>query len=294
MSIGFCRYRRRAAWLALAPWVALGCSAGRADADAGTCFARLVAAIDIGHSRSSPGAKDVFGRAELDYNVELAATIEDDLVRSGIGRVVLVNRSLDMASLPERPQKAFCAGADLFVSVHHDNVDDNLKKGVVDENGRRLRSNDRIEGYTVYFSSQNKYPDLSKSLGLSLAEALRASGVVPATPYRDVIADDLRRPVSSDLSVFDFQRLKVSQTSPIPAVLLEAGFISNRNDIRRLRSAEYRQRIARGVAEGLKSMCATRPDLAGLNRTAADRRLRCGASDRGRPGEVPWGQTHRV
>jgi N-acetylmuramoyl-L-alanine amidase len=100
--------------------------------------------------------------------------------------------------------------------------------------------------------------------------------VVPATPHRDVIADDLRRPVGRDLSVFDFQRLKVSQTSPVPAVLLEAGFISNRNDIRRLRTAEYRQRIARGVAQGLKSMCATRPDLAGLNRTAGDRRLRCG------------------
>jgi N-acetylmuramoyl-L-alanine amidase len=278
MSIGFRRYRRRAAWLASAVWVALGWSPGRADTDVGTCFARLVAAIDIGHFRSSPGARDVFGRAELDYNVELAATIEDELMRSGIGRVVLVNRSRDMASLSDRPMKAFCAGADLFVSVHHDTVDEYLKTVIVDANGRRIRSNDLIEGYTVYFSSQNGFADLSVSLGLSVAEALRANGVVPATPYRNVIADGLRKPVSADLNVFDYQKLKVSRTSPIPAILLEAGFLSNRNDMRRLKTAEYRRRIALGLVQGLKAACAKHPGLAGLNRTAGDHRMRCGGT----------------
>ena len=195
MSIGFPRYGWRAAWGVLAAWVVLGCMPARAADDMGTCFTLLVAAIDIGHSRSSPGAKDVLGRDELDYNVELVATIEDQLVRSGIGRVVLINRNLDTASLPERPQRAFCAGADLFISVHHDNVVDSLKMGVVDEQGR---------------------------------------------------------------------------------ILIEAGFLSNRNDMRRLQSAEYRLRIARGVVEGLKAMCVKHPGLAGLNKTAGNRRLGCG------------------
>jgi N-acetylmuramoyl-L-alanine amidase len=276
MSIDFRRYRHHALWLASAVWVAPGWNPVTADNDVGKCFAQLVAAIDIGHFRSSPGARDVFGRAELDYNIELAARIEAELVRSGIGGVVLVNRSLDMTSLPARPMKAFCAGADLFVSVHHDNVDENLKTGAVDENGRRIRSNDLIEGYTVYFSSQNRYADLSFALGLSVAEALRASGVLPATPYRNIIADELREPVSADLNVFDYQKLKVSRTSPIPAILLEAGFLSNRNDVRRLRNAEYRQRIALGIVDGLKAMCARHPGLAGLNRTAGNRRMQCG------------------
>lgn len=264
--------------IALASWLALGCSPARAADDAGTCFTQLVAAIDIGHTRSSPGAKDVFGRDELDYNVELAATITGQLERSGIGRVVPINRNLDMASLSERPQRAFCAGADLFISVHHDHVVDSLKTSVVDERGRKLRSNDRIEGYTVYFSSQNRYADLSRLLGLSVAEALRASGAVPATPFQDVIADDLRKPASVDLNVFDYRKLKVSQTSPIPSVLIEAGFLSNRNDVRRLRSAEYQLQIARGVVEGLKAMCAKHPGIAGLNRAAGDRRLSCGSN----------------
>src|SRR5262245_7238680 len=137
MSIGFRRCWRRGAWLALAPWLALGCMPARAAGDAGMCFAQLVAAIDIGHSRSNPGGKDVFGRDELDYNVELATTIKDQLVRSGIGRVVVINRDLDVASLPERPQRAFCAGADLFISVHHDNVNGSrLKTVAVDGRGR--------------------------------------------------------------------------------------------------------------------------------------------------------------
>jgi N-acetylmuramoyl-L-alanine amidase len=280
MLLGFSRCGWCAVWVALAPWVVLACTPARAADEAadeaGRCFTQLVAAIDIGHSRSSPGAKDVLGRLELDYNVELAAAIEDQLVRSGIGRVVVINRHLDVATLGERPQGAFCAGADLFISVHHDDVVERLKTVVVEEGGRKLRSNDRVEGYTVYFSSQNRYADLSSRLGLSVAEALRANGVVPATPYQDVIADSLRKPVSADLNVFDYQRLKVSQTSPIPAILIEAGFLSSRTDMRRLRSAEYRLRIARGVVEGLKAMCAKRPGVAGLNKTAGDRRLGCG------------------
>jgi N-acetylmuramoyl-L-alanine amidase len=273
---GFPRCGWRAAWVALAPWVVVGYTSARAADEVDRCFTQLVAAIDIGHSRLSPGAKDVLGRDELDYNVELAAMIEDQLVRSGIGRVVVVNRKLDMATLPERPQRAFCAGADLFISVHHDNVVDSLKTSVVDEQGRTLRSNDRVEGYTVYFSSQNRYADLSSALGLSVAEALQDNGVVPATPFRDIIADDLRRPVSADLNVFDYQRLKVSQASPIPAILLEAGFLSSRTDMRRLQSAEYLLRIARGVVEGLKAACVKHPRLAGLNKTAGDGRAGCG------------------
>ena len=216
----------------------------------------------------------MLGRDELQYNLELVTAIEGRLAQSGIGRVVVVNRGLDMTSLAERPQRAFCLGADLLVSIHHDTVDANLME-VKTAQGQQLRYNDRIEGYTVYYSSQNVHADLSRSLGLRVAEALLAQGVVPATPYQDAISDELRRPVSSDLSVFDFQRLKVSQTSPIPAILLEAGFLSNRKDMQRLQSAEYRTRIADGVVQGLKAMCTRHPEIAGLSSGRANRPQRC-------------------
>src|SRR5262245_62980268 len=50
-----------------------------------SCFANLAVAIDIGHTRASPGSKDVFGRAELEYNSELVDKIQSQLARSGIG-----------------------------------------------------------------------------------------------------------------------------------------------------------------------------------------------------------------
>jgi N-acetylmuramoyl-L-alanine amidase len=234
----------------------------------------LVAAIDIGHSRASPGAKDVLGRDEAQYNLELATAIESRLARSGIGGVVVINRKLDMTSLAERPQKAFCLGADLFVSIHHDSVAPSRMKTVTEE-GQQLRFNDSIEGYTVYYSSQNIHANLSQSLGLRMAEALLAQGVVAATPHQTVITDTLRKPVSAELNVFDFPKLKVSLSSPIPAVLLEAGFLSNRKDMQRLQSAGYRLRIADGVLQGLKALCAKHPETAGLIK-AADRQARCG------------------
>jgi len=273
----FHRPQLGAVWAACAAIIVASVSPHDANAaDKSACFGSLIAAIDIGHTRVNPGAKDVFGRAELDYNYELVARIEGQLARSGIGSVIVINRSLDVASLPERPQIAYCSGADVFVSIHHDNVDGKLKDELANE-GQTIRFNDRIEGYTVYFSSRNARAELSRDLGLSIAEGLLAQGVLPATPFQATISDELRRPVSAELNVFDFPKLKVSLTSPIPAVLVEAGFISSRSDMRRLRSFEYQSRIAQGIVQGLKAMCTRHPGLAGLAGAQKDRQCNLNA-----------------
>ena len=149
--------RSEAAW-AVIVGVAISTSASDiSSSDSNPCFKNLVAAIDIGHTQSSPGTKDVFCRTELEYNHELALIIAKTLREAGIGRAITINQNLDLGSLSERPRKAYCLGADLFISIHHDDVDEQLKESF-EIDGRVIKFNDLVEGYTVYFSSHNAYP----------------------------------------------------------------------------------------------------------------------------------------
>jgi N-acetylmuramoyl-L-alanine amidase len=76
-------------------------------------------AIDVGHYLAEPGATSARGRAELEFNRDLAALVRDELQSRGI-RVLLVGADGDMAVLSRRTAAA--RGADLLLSVHHDSV----------------------------------------------------------------------------------------------------------------------------------------------------------------------------
>src|SRR5262249_61620447 len=49
---------------------------------------RLV--VDVGHTAESPGAKSARGVGEYDFNLRLATLIEQDLLRAGFGKTVLL------------------------------------------------------------------------------------------------------------------------------------------------------------------------------------------------------------
>ena len=47
-------------------------------------------AVDVGHTAQSPGAMSARGVGEYDFNLRLARRTEQDLVRAGFGRSVLL------------------------------------------------------------------------------------------------------------------------------------------------------------------------------------------------------------
>jgi len=49
-----------------------------------------------------------------------------------------------------------------------------------------------------------------------------------------------------------FSRYYVIRNSTIPAILIEGGFVSNEQERERMKSAPFREAIARGVAEGIQ------------------------------------------
>jgi N-acetylmuramoyl-L-alanine amidase len=237
------------------------------------CLENFVAAVDIGHHSLAPGTRDVFGRAELLYNAELATQLAQSLSELGFRRIVIINRNMNLPDLRSRPHEALCKGADVFISLHHDNVDASKKTHLTVE-GKEIWFNDDIGGYTIYFSTKNREYGVSLELARSISRKLMTLSIPSAAEHREYIADLQRHLVDRDLNVWDFEELAVCKYSSIPAILIEAGFLSNRQDIARLQDASFRKKFADGVARGILAACTSYTNIGGLKAQIEHERAR--------------------
>src|SRR5262245_43381236 len=114
---------------------------------------RLV--VDVGHTAESPGAKSARGVGEYDFNLRLATLIEQDLLRAGFGKtVLLITDGPTRPGLAERVARANALSADLLLSIHHDSVPDRFLEAWEYEGETRYYS-DRLTGHSIFVSNQN-------------------------------------------------------------------------------------------------------------------------------------------
>src|SRR5271170_6423584 len=105
-------------------------SARQHGSDVGSCARSAYRVlIDVGHTATSPGADSSRGVPEYEFNLKLADAIARSLHEAGFDKTVpLVTSGTRMASLFHRVASANNLHGDLFISIHHDSVPDNLKE----------------------------------------------------------------------------------------------------------------------------------------------------------------------
>ena len=83
--------------------------------------------VDVGHTVDVPGALSARGMPEYAFNLQLAQQIKQTLVDAGFDKtVLLITAKAPPVGLFERAIIANRLPADLFISIHHDSVPDNL------------------------------------------------------------------------------------------------------------------------------------------------------------------------
>jgi N-acetylmuramoyl-L-alanine amidase len=217
---------------------------------------------DAGHGGHDPGTIGRGGLQEKDLVLDVALRL-DRLVRQELGADVILTRSTDVfIPLEERTAIANSRGADLFLSIH--------------ANSSR---NAGARGIETYFLSFARNPHAE-------AVAARENAISPAT-LKDLqnlvkaITFNSKIDESRDFAAAVQERMVAGvrqehvvrdrgvHTAPfyvliganMPAVLAEIAFVSNPEDEKRLKAAEYREVLARSLLSGVKSY------LEALNRT---------------------------
>jgi N-acetylmuramoyl-L-alanine amidase len=98
-------------------------------------------------------------------------------------------------------------------------------------------------------------PHLKKSLGCASAigAALRRAGFKPSRYHADPLLGENRPFADESNGVHYFDNLAVLKTAGIPALLLEAGVIVNRDEEMRLRDPATRMRISESIVAAVGS-----------------------------------------
>lgn len=245
--------------------------AGVAHAPASECSSKtadtLVIALDVGHRPKPPGqecspsilcqsgATSARGVTEYEFNLQLAGSIKEDLIRTGFRSTHLMVPAAD-TTLQKRVDRARALNADLFISIHHDGVRDRFMQPWTFE-GKKNWYFDQSSGFSLHVSTRNaRYAD-SLGLARSIADELIASGLHVSTAHEPANPFGARAPwIDAPRGIYRRDALHVLSHATMPAVLLEGGTIVNRDEELEVSTPDYRAKVAAAVAAAVSRFCS--------------------------------------
>jgi N-acetylmuramoyl-L-alanine amidase len=206
--------------------------------------------IDPGHGGTDPGKQNTRLKLdEKDMTLDVALRLKKLLELRGYQ--VVLTRATDtrfsnspVVDLPMRAAVANKAGADIFLSLHFNAVD---------------RDPERVSGVETYVLTPqfqvSTQPEQDREMVKTYYPGNRQDTANALLGY------SLHRQLVTDLKASDRgykrYRLAVLRTLACPGVLVEAAYLSNDAEARRVATPEFRQQIAEAVAEGISNYAAT-------------------------------------
>jgi N-acetylmuramoyl-L-alanine amidase len=211
--------------------------------------------IDAGHGGHDPGARSVHGVNEKTITLGLAHALNQEL-HNRAGFEAFMTRTDDRyLTLRERVAIANRLQADIFISIHANAGRRKAARGLEifiagrradDDEGRRLA---QIE---------NMGEDVEAIWGDSTQALLTELAMADQLQHSALLASRMLDRVTSTIDV-ENRGVKrapfwVLLGSNMPAVLVEAGFVTNREEAARLADPQYQAEVAVALADALAQL----------------------------------------
>ncbi len=222
---------------------------------------RPIVLIDPGHGGRDPGATGVSGGVtEKQLTFAMASELADLLEKRGRVRVALARADDSYLTLDQRAAIARRIGASLFVSLHMDSAPNPLARGTTIYS---LSDVAWSEEAARFASAENRAGDAPSSeadgsLNSILADlALRGQMEQSAELARRTVRRAAGR-VALRPRPHQFAAFQVLRRADTPALLVEAGYISNVDDEALLITAEGRGPLVLVLAQAIEADLAAR------------------------------------
>ena len=221
-------------------------------------------ALDPGHGGIDTGTKAPNGEQEKDIVLDFAQRLRERIEKGGKYRVMMTRTDDTYVPLAERVRMARNAGASLFVSIHADSLP---------------RKEGDAQGATVYTLSEKASDPEAEQLAEQENRSDVIAGVDLKTEPDDVagILIDLAQRETKTFSMQFAQRVltdmksvtrlhrnplksagfRVLRAPDVPSVLVELGYVSNKQDLKSLLSDTWRDRTADAIAQAIGGYFAT-------------------------------------
>jgi N-acetylmuramoyl-L-alanine amidase len=215
---------------------------------------RPIVVIDAGHGGRDPGARSVSGEvAEKDLTLALARDLRDKLIERGRVRVALTRDSDAYLTLDDRAAVAQRLDAAMFVSLHMDSAPNPLARGASVYSLSDVASDAEAAHLAA---EQNEGAGQSQSNGsvdsilseLAMRSQMSASADLASRLVKKAAGRFELRPEPHRFAAFH-----VLRRAEAPAVLFEAGYLSNAEDELLLRDPKHRSDIALALAQAIEA-----------------------------------------
>lgn len=221
---------------------------------------RPLVLIDPGHGGYDPGAISVSGEvAEKDLALQIARELRDELAENGRVRIAMTREDDRYLTLDQRASLARRLGASIYLSLHIDSAPNPLARGASvyslsdvasDEEAARLA---RAENSAVARAAGSDGSVRAILSDLALRSQMTASADLAERLVRTSQGRIGLRPQPHRFADFH-----VLRSAGVPAVLFEAGYISNVEDEALLRTAGQRSRLVQALARSIEADIAAR------------------------------------
>ncbi|MDD3905832.1 MAG: N-acetylmuramoyl-L-alanine amidase [Candidatus Omnitrophica bacterium] len=211
--------------------------------------------IDAGHGGKDPGALGRRSRLrEKDMTLRAARKLKSLLEDAGI-RVIMTRDSDVFIPLETRSSIANRSGADLFVSVHINSSRARSMRGfecyylanTTDDNARALEA---MENSSLRLDSA-ALVEHSRRLDKALWDLTLTENRIESAELAGSICDSIDSGLTMGNRGVRTARFYVLKFTHIPAVLVEAGYLSNKYEELKLKDPDFLDRVAESVAQGI-------------------------------------------
>lgn len=214
---------------------------------------KRVIVIDPGHGGVDPGAIGVSGIYEKHITLAAARDLKEHLERTGRFKVYLTRDRDVFIRLRGRIEIARERNADLFISVHADTIRNRKIRGL----SVYTLSEKASDKEAAELADRENKSDLIAGIDLShesaevtniLIDLAQRETMNQSARLASLLVGELKSRVKVLRNPHRFAGFAVLKAPDVPSVLIEMGFLSNRDDERALRSKSHRRKVAQSIA----------------------------------------------
>jgi N-acetylmuramoyl-L-alanine amidase len=226
---------------------------------------RPIIVLDPGHGGIDNGAVAGSGAMEKDIVLEFSTTLRDQLERSGKYRVVMTRTDDTFIPLVDRVRMARIRQAALFVSIHADAIGKGegeaqgatiytLSETASDAEAGRLAETENRADVIAGIDMSHEPGDVADIL-IDLAQRETKAF---SLHFAKTLVADMKKVARMHKNPLKSGGFKVLKAPDVPAVLIELGYVSSKDDLKQLTSEAWRTKTAGAISSAIDNFFSTR------------------------------------
>jgi N-acetylmuramoyl-L-alanine amidase len=231
---------------------------------------RPVVIIDPGHGGIDEGTHAPNGVTEKALVLDFGKQLRDGLEKTGKYRVVMTRSDDRYVPLGERVRFARAHQAALFISIHADA----LSRRVGDAQGASIYtlSDTASDAEAARLADAENRADVIAGVDLSAEPGDLADILIDlaqretrafSTQFAHTLSGELKGVARMHKNPLKSAGFRVLKAPDVPSVLLELGYVSNREDLKQITSEAWQSRTCGAIVQAVKTYFLTR--LAGAS-----------------------------